>query len=201
MTEEEYQILEDLYTADRWPDNRRGNSLMKKCEALYGLARQVEEGCIVELGTHHGCGTIPLAFGAWAGNRGPVYTIDDYTKKEGWAGEGYYPQDKARFLDCIRVAGVQDRVMLIEKDVTKANKGWSLPIALLFWDLGMRDRLSFDFWAWGHLIIPGGIFAIREGGDRFLGSREVMKSAVESGVWAYGEQFPDGHTYTLVKRE
>ena len=198
MIEEEYQILEDLFMGG-WPDNRRGNSLMRKCEALYGLAKRAEGGCIVELGTFHGCGTIPLAYGAQAGYGVPVYTVDDYVEKKGWAGEPYCPQDMARFLDCIMAAGVRGEVTLIQKTVTDAVRSWARPISLLFWDLGMRDRLASDFLAWGQRIVPGGAFAVREGGSLVFGSGAVWMDATMNGEWSLGEQFPTGHVYTLVK--
>jgi len=200
MTEDEYTILEDLFMM-RWTD-KRGNSLMKKCEVLYDLAKNADGGRILELGTYHGCGAISLAFGARAGNGMPVYTIDDHVKRKGWAGEDYYPQDKARFFDCVMNAGVD--VTLISMNVDEAFPKWDQPIALLFWDLGMKNRLREDLHAWGRLVVPGGIFAIREGGDRKglrqLGSESVMADAVKSGTWFFGKQHPKGHVYTLEKR-
>lgn len=199
MTEQEYEILEDLYM-DRWLD-KRGNSLMKKCEALYELGRNAAGGRILELGAYHGCGAISLAFGARAGNGVPVFTIDSHTKRQGWAGEWYYPQDKARFFDCVKVAGVD--VTLFSMTVDEAFSKWDRPISLLFWDLGMKDRLPHDFAKWGRHVIRGGVFATREGGDRKrqrqLGSAQVMEKAIKSGNWAMGKQYPEGHVYTLEK--
>lgn len=201
MTEQEYQILEDLYM-DRWKD-KRGNSLMKKCEALYELASNADGGRILELGAYHGCGTISLAFGARAGNNAPVHTIDDHGKRQGWAGEWYYPQDRARFDDCVKNAGVD--VTLFSMTIEEAFPKWDQPIALLFWDLGMKDRLRGDLQKWGRHVIPGGVFAIREGykkkgGKGQLGSECVMAEVVKSGKWFYGKQYPEGHVYTLKKR-
>jgi len=202
MTEEEYKILEDLYM-DRWDGQaKRTNSLMRKCEALYSLAKEASDGVIVELGTWHGCGAVSLAFGARAGNDLQVFTVDDHAKRQGWAGEHYYPQDMERFFDCIKVAGVN--VVLVPSTVDAALK-WAaqMRIALLVWDLGVRGRLREDFMAWGKLVIPGGVFTMREGdrkGKRQLGSEEVMADAIKGGKWELGEQFPQAHLYTLRKR-
>lgn len=202
MTEEEYQILEDLYMM-RWAD-KRNNSLMKKCEALYELAKSAIGNAIVELGAHHGCGTISLYFGSRAGTGVPVLTVDDHVKRQGWAGEWYYPQDKARFLDCIKVAKAD--VTLVSRSVDNAfvyALRRNLQIGLLFWDLGVKNRLRRDFETWGRLVVPGGVFAIREGdkkGKPQLGSDIVISQAVKSGKWELGKQFPQGHLYTLRKK-
>ena len=138
MTEEEYQILEDLYMM-KWPaEKRRTSSPMKRCEALYKLAKAAKGGVIVELGTYHGAGAVALAFGARAGHRMPVYTVDDYIERAGWVGEKYYPQDRERFFDCVAHAGVE--VELIQKNATEAGEGWSDPVSLLSWDLGVKER-------------------------------------------------------------
>lgn len=202
MTEDEYEILEDLYM-DRWAD-KRGNSLMMKCDALYEMAKVADGGRVLELGAYHGCGTIALAFGVRAGpmslGLARIYTIDDHSNRRGWAGENYYTQDAARFHDCVRVAGVN--VTLFSMNVDEAFTKWDQPIALLFWDLGMKNRLRDDFLKWGRHVISGGVFAIREGdkkGKPQLGSEHVMRQATRQG-WALGEQYPAGHVYTLVKQ-
>lgn len=48
--------LAPLWPLFDWPSVRR-----HKCLTLYTLARRVEHGAIVELGTYHGTGTIALA--------------------------------------------------------------------------------------------------------------------------------------------
>lgn len=201
MTEEEYTILEDLYM-DRWPGAKRTNSLMRKCEALYELAKEARGGAVVELGAYHGCGIISLAFGARAGDGLQVFTVDDHVRRQGWAGEWYYLQDKARFLDCVKVAGVD--VTLVSRSVDGALKLFKRGgIVLLVWDLGVKDRLQKDFDSWDPLVSRGGVFAVREGdrkGKPQLGSDVVMRRAVKSGEWELGKQFPKGHLYTLRKK-
>ena len=70
--EQAFKIIEPIPTADYvsgcWPEVR-----YEKCKALFQLAQEVKEGCIVELGTWRGLGAITLALGASV----TVYTIDD----------------------------------------------------------------------------------------------------------------------------
>lgn len=204
MTEAELQILEDLYMT-RWPiKDRRSNSYMKKCIALYQLAQQavVPNTCFVELGAWHGAGSISLAMGSRAGRGFPVYAVDTFIHRTGWAGEKYYPQDKKRFLDCVKYAGVD--VTLAQMDVGEACKQWTRPISLLVWDLGTENRLATDFNAWKHHVVQAGVFAVVEGGGskgkkpRLFGSKRLMNKATKRG-WTLGPQFPESHLYTIVK--
>lgn len=203
MKEEECQILEDLYM-DKWEGSaKRSNPRMRKCDALYELAKVAIGEAIVELGTYHGCGAIALSFGARAGTNLPVYTVDDHIGRRGWAGEMYFPQDKARFLDCVKVARAD--VTLVSRSADDAFP-WAvregLKIGLLFWDLGEEKRLQRDFETWGSLVIPGGVFVIREGGQ---GGKPHFRSdifiprAAESDEWELGEEFHDARIHTLVR--
>lgn len=198
MTEDEYKILEVLFMTP-WTD-KRANSRMKKCEAIYEMSKAAGRGCILELGAHRGRGAISAAFGARAGNKVPIFTVDTHSDRRGWAGERYCQQDKARFLDYARLAGVY--VTLISMDVDEACLGWYRPISLLLWDIGGKDRLRDDFLRWGRYVIPGGVFSIGEGdikGQCQFGSEEIMAMAVKGNEWEVGKQYPEGHVYTLKK--
>ena len=73
---------------------------------MFDLASEVQEGCIVELGTFQGNGAILLARGARAGYGAQVYTIDDFRYRRGWIGERYGPKNMQIFKDRVRLARV-----------------------------------------------------------------------------------------------
>lgn len=177
VTEEEYQILEDLHMT-KWPKaERRTCYRMKKYMVLYELAKEARDGCIVELGAWHGGGATALRFGTCAGHNVPVYTVDDHIKR----GPFYGPHDKKRFFECIKTAGV--KVTLISKAVEVACKDWEHPVALLFWDVG-DTGLWRDFYSWKRHIVPGGVFAVH--GDRVTGSSYLTVFTwgwIEGGKW------------------
>jgi hypothetical protein len=150
-------------------------------DKLFDLASEVQEGCIVELGTYHGAGTILLARGARAGYGAQIYTVDDYTEKRGWINEPYVPKDKWIFKKNMRDAKVE--VTLIQKDIHEAAFGWYEPIGMLYWDPGGKDRFWLDWLDWNKYIVRGGVAVIKDTGNGDLGARERMREICLAGVF------------------
>jgi len=148
-------------------------------DKLFDLASEVKEGCIVELGTFHGAGTILLARGTRAGYGVPVYTVDDYVNKSGWIGEPYCVEDKEIFRTNIREAGAA--VTLINKGFHEAANNWLEPIGLLYWDPGAKNRFWQDWLDWSVYIVQGGYFVIKDTGCGDLGTWPCIEDILETG--------------------
>ncbi len=142
-----------------------------KYQQLEDLASEVNQGVIVELGTYLGYGAIALCTGASV----PVYTVDDYQNRKGWAGEVYYPNDKEVMFRNLQEAKVYPTT--IQYDAKDAINDWELfyplsspkpDISLLVWDLGIPARLCEDFEAWRPYIT--GKFVVHDTDDNRLGS-------------------------------
>ncbi len=134
-----------------------------KYQQLEDLASEVKEGVIVELGTYLGYGAIALCTGASV----PVYTVDDYQNRKGWAGEVYYPIDKGAFIRNCATANIIP--ILLERDARFAADNWHTDnVSLLVWDLGIPARLCEDFEAWQPYITDK--FVIHDTDDNRLGS-------------------------------
>lgn len=116
-----------------------------KNQQLTRLAGEVTAGVIVELGAYRGEGTAALLRGA----RVPVYAVDDYRPKQGWAGEAYQESDRRVFET--RLASSGYTVRLIVGNVVEVAWTWQGDIGLLVWDLGL-DRLAGDFAAWQQFV-------------------------------------------------
>ena len=144
----------------------RNNHQVLKYQQLEDLAATVTDGVIVELGTHLGYGAIALCTGATV----PVYTVDDYQNRQGWAGEYYYPNDfEIARKNCLEAnIGLNSRLFLIRCDVRQAALLAHTTIELLFWDLGIPARLCEDFEAWQSHIT--GKFVVHDTEDNRLGS-------------------------------
>lgn len=132
-----------------------------KNEQLTRLASEVSKGVIVELGAYRGEGTAALCRGA----KVPVYAIDDYQSKQGWAGEHYGYADYKKFTD-----NAGSSATLIIENISQVK--WPAKnISLLVWDLGMPDRLADDFDTWKDRVI--GKLVIHDTDDQRLGSAEL----------------------------
>jgi hypothetical protein len=203
MTKKQVNLLAELFMG-QFPDPYH-NPRIDKAISLYTLAQSVKDGVILELGTYHGCGSIALAWGAMKGATVdtipiPVITCDDYTPKRGWIGEPYGPEDKAIFFH--NVAKARVKVSLMEMDESALLAQWAKMqkpfIGLLFWDLG-GGRLVSDFERWSPLVMPGGVFAIHDTGDRKFGTSKVIGYAEQHG-WTYEVEMA-GFIYVLRRNE
>ena len=154
-------------------------------DKLFDLASEVQKGCIVELGTFHGAGTILLARGARAGYGAHVFTVDDYVAKTGWIGEHYVPEDKQIFKDRIRMARVQ--VTLINKALHEAANNWYEPIGMLYWDPGGKNRFWHDWLDWNKHIVRGGVAVIKDTAHGDLGVTERIREICSTGVFVKEE--------------
>jgi len=154
------------------------------------LASKVEEGVVVELGSFHGKGTIALAKEA----KVFVFSVDDFTEKQGWIGEHYGPEDEEIYWQNVEAAGLVDRVVQVKLPVEEAVKNWNLGIGLLYWDLGMVRRFKEDFMDWSPHILLGGLFIAKDTPSNHLGTFPVIKFAVFSGKWVR-ENYWNGVTF------
>lgn len=150
----------------------RNEHQLMKYQQLEDLASQVTSGVIVELGTYLGYGAIALCAGASV----PVYTVDDYQNRKGWAGEVYYPKDREKLFRNCQLAKVYP--VTLQYDARLLANDWgnfyplvdesNLDVSLLVWDLGVPARLCEDFDAWSSHVT--GKFVIHDTDDNRLGS-------------------------------
>jgi len=114
-------------------------------ELLTRLAREVEEGCIVEIGSWRGMSTIALAKGAQV----PVYAIEPHEQFTGVLGGTFGPIDRRAFFENLLRAGVVEQVRLVNLSSEVVTPGWQMPVGLLWIDGDHRYeavRRDFDSW-------------------------------------------------------
>jgi hypothetical protein len=112
---------------------------------LSRLASEVEEGCIVEIGSWRGMSTIALARGA----RVPVYAIEPHEHFVGVLGGVFGPDDRRAFFENLLEAGVVEQVRLVNLSSEVVTPGWQLPVGLLWIDGDHRyEAVKRDFTCW-----------------------------------------------------
>lgn len=198
LSPEQEGLLAELFMK-QFPDPYH-NPRMDKARSLYKLAKLAKGGCVVELGTYHGCGAIACAWGTQAAGRHvQVYTVDDYVRKPEWIGNDWYvPEDKGVFLANVERAKVKENVHLIQLDADAAQAWWPSTghaISLFFWDLG-GQRLFDDFVKWHTFVEKGGLFAVHDTGDCKFGFNTVKVIAEAAGAWKFEGQM-QGYVYLL----
>lgn len=152
---------------------------------LFKMAENTTEGVIVEHGTYRGNGTVQLCLGTKAGANLEVITIDDYTKKQGWIGEHYRPEDRRKFRANLKKADVD--ATHLQMDIDEAIVGWKAPIGLWYYDvgrgLGAPNRFWNDWIKWNKHVIPGGHVILKDVKRGKLGITSKIGLILGSGAW------------------
>jgi predicted O-methyltransferase YrrM len=163
---------------------------LQECNLLYGLAAEVTEGCIVEVGSFKGRSTVALAKGSKAGASAPVYAIEPHERFTGVLGAEFFPSDRSEFFRNIVAAGVAELVRLVNLSSEVVAKGWSTPVSLLWIDGDHRyPAVNRDFLCWKPFLAPGARVAFHDSLDPGLGPSRVISEAIRSG---------DLHTLTVI---
>lgn len=158
-----------------------------KARELYKLAKATDVGDIVEIGSHHGFGTISLALGAAAGQKMPVYAVDYNRPTIAWTQETLYSQqDRFVFISNLMDVGLSVDVNVVNLPMDRAVRAWDDgSVGLLFWDPGVTvEGLVIDTLnAWTAKIAPEGIMAINDtdGGD--LGVDRYIEGNLDDALW------------------
>ena len=149
----------------------------EECALLYELARAAQGGCIVEIGTFHGKGTIALGLGARDGAQVPVYSVDPFLPYTGPLGRHRIgPGDKTALLRNLLLAEVTEQVWLIHTHSAEAAAGWRDPIALLVVDGDHSyDGVAGDLRCWGRFVVPGGLAALDDSLDERFGVARLIR--------------------------
>jgi predicted SAM-dependent methyltransferase len=161
----------------------------RKATAFYELAlMSPQRGVIIELGSYHGFGTVPIWYGSQDGKKNKVIAIDSYTVRYGWIGEPYVPEDESIWCENMVKAHVSP--MLCKGECRELASTWKEPVALLIHDLGNKGSLVEDLMAWEKHFVFGGIIAIRDLDDYSMGTEEAVAKLISTGRWGKRIDWP-----------
>jgi predicted O-methyltransferase YrrM len=148
-------------------------------ECLFKLGQFNDRaGVIVEIGSWKGKSTVALARGASRVHDEKIYAIDPHGVLPE---EGYLQDTSAEFLDNIKRAGVEARVVPMIMTSEAAAQRWDKPIRLLWIDGDHRyEPAKLDFTLWEPFLVEGGILAmhdtIRKNGPKRVLWENVFRS-------------------------
>ncbi|MFN2123302.1 MAG: class I SAM-dependent methyltransferase [Candidatus Promineifilaceae bacterium] len=149
---------------------------------LHKLACEVEDGCIVEVGSYRGKSTVALATGSQQGHAVPVFAIDPHESFVGPVGGVFGPQDRSAFFSNMLRTSCAESVRLINLPSQTVVKIWSHKIGLLWLDGDHNyDAVASDFFGFVPFVVPGGYIALHDSLDKDLGPAQVIAQALETG--------------------
>lgn len=165
---------------------------------LYDLAKKVEDGAIVEIGSWKGRSTSCLALGSKAGFGAKVYAIDPHTgspeHQEAFKGNVWTFDI---FNENMKSVGVNDVVVPILKLAHEASKTFDQKISLIFIDGAHEyEDVCKDFEDWFPKVDDGGIIALHDtvGWD---GPRKVVEKFMYRSQYFSNVRFVDSITYGI----
>jgi MMP 1-O-methyltransferase len=156
----------------------------EEAELLFALARGVETGCIVEVGSYRGRSTIALALGSRRGHGAPVFAFDPHEPFTGALGGDFGPEDRAAFYRNMLRSGCYRNVRLINLGSETVTRGWSKTVSLLWIDGDHSYQgVSRDFNCWRPHLAPGAQVVFDDSLDPRIGPAQLIEELLESGAF------------------
>jgi len=177
-----------------WPDELRdvrsieGWLSREVAILLYDLARQVTDGCIVEVGSYRGRSTVALALGAAAGQGAPIYAVEPHERFTGVRGGEFGPEDRAAFFRNMLRTGAYLNVRLLNVSSEVVAPGWREPVALLWLDGDHAyEGVRRDFDAWEPHLLPSCAVVLDDADDPELGPHRLVEELIAEGWIKVGQ--------------
>jgi hypothetical protein len=128
LTEQELLILKSSF------DKTEGMVSFEEAALLYCLAKEVDTGCVIEVGSYRGRSTVFLARGSMAGSSVPVFAVDPHKAFIGVLGGVFGPSDRTAFYETMLKNECSEIVSLINLSSEQFSGSWTAVISLLWID-------------------------------------------------------------------
>ena len=161
----------------------RGLISRAEAQLLYGLARDVAAGVIVEVGSYRGRSTAALALGSQAGNKVPVYAVEPHETFQDHDGSPRFgPLDRAAFYrTMLRTRGFR-LVHLVNLSSEELSPGWSRPVGLLWIDGDHSpSAVRRDFASWRPHLLAGAPVVFDDAIEPSSGPGQVIAEEIAAG--------------------
>jgi predicted O-methyltransferase YrrM len=167
-----------------------GMTSLAEATFLYGLAREVRGGCIVEVGSYRGRSTVALGRGSLDGHRVPVFAIEPHQTFTGVLGGRFGPADAGAFYRAILETGCYHVVRLVSLSSEQIVSGWRLPIALLWIDGDHSyDGVRRDFSSWRPHLMAGAIVVFDDADNPAIGPHRLIAELLATGGYEKVREF------------
>jgi hypothetical protein len=161
----------------------------QEAEILFRMASEVESGCIVEVGSHVGEGTLALCAGASIGAKIPVYAIDTHAASAVSCGRLGF-ECRSEFFKLFSRTDLIRYVHLINAPSAIVSVGWREQVSMLVFSCQIDNTIAADFAAWRPHLRAGALVVVPESA---LGG---LNKLIETRTLSFVEQ---QHTLVLFR--
>lgn len=163
-------------------DKTEGMISFEAAVLLYDLAKQVTDGCIVEVGSYRGRSTVALGRGSLDGNRVPVYAIEPHEGFTGVLGGKFGPADRGSFYQAMLDTSCYHVVRLVNVGSTIVAPNWDKEISLLWIDGDHTyEGVKTDFECWLPHLAPGALIVFDDAKNHSLGPSQLIEELIARG--------------------
>jgi hypothetical protein len=151
-------------------------------ELLYSLARTVDNGVIVEVGSYRGRSTVALALGSRAGHGVPVFAIEPHETFHGPLGGDFGPEDRGFFYRAMLRSECYREVRLVNLSSEQVAPCWNRPIGMLWIDGDhATESVRRDLAQWRPHVVSGGLVVFDDCYGTSRGAGAVVAEEVNAG--------------------
>ncbi len=153
----------------------------KELLLLYKLSKEVECGCVVEIGSHHGRSTVALCHGTKDGYNVPIYAIEPHENFTGIFGGQFGPQDRVEFFKNMLINSCVEQVRLVNLSSEIVAPNWNMEVGLLWIDGDHSyEGVARDYNCWKSKVKNKGFIAFHDSLDKEAGPYKLIQELVEN---------------------
>lgn len=155
-----------------------------EAELLYAMAKDVREGCILEVGSYRGRSAVALGRGSMDGHGAPVYCIEPHEPFTGDLGGRFGPPDRGAFYRAMLDTTCFHPVRLVNLSSEAVAPNWTRKIGLLWIDGDHSyEGVKRDFECWAPHLLPGAPVAFDDTLNPEIGPHRLVAELEASGRW------------------
>ena len=171
---------------------------LREATLLYRVARQIVEGCIVEIGCYRGRSTVALGSAVLDKPNVIVYALDPHSSFTGECGGEFGPEDRGEFFRTMLNSECYRTVRLINLSSEIVTPGWTEDVSFLWIDGDHSlEGTKRDVECWMPHLSEDAYLAFHDTTKPNLGPHTVVNQLIDTDQFQEVERVD---SITLLKR-
>ncbi len=155
----------------------------QEARALYDLAKNTRDSCVIEVGSFRGRSTVALGLGSLEGHQVPVYAIEPHEPFEGILGGQFGPEYCAAFYKAMLETSCYQIVRLVNLSSEQVSSNWQRPVGLLWIDGDHSyEGVKRDFDCWRPHLTSNATVAFDDSINPEIGPKRLIDELIDQGI-------------------